>query len=525
MKSRMLLCITAVALFVVLAIPVRLAAQDHQQHKNNHKHPHYKLIDLGTFGGPQSWVFGWNEVPGTMSEAGAVVGGADTSASNPNYPNFNPWMGLPFMLYPLNSDPFVEHAFQSNNGTLVDLGTLPGGYNSFAQWTSANGTVVGASENGVIDSLTGWPEARAVLWEDGQPNDLGTFGGNESGAGAVNNRSQVVGFATNTVPDNFLGFLTQQRAALWQKGTVRDLGTVGTGTDAIATNINEHGQVAGATFTNTIIDPNTLIPNQDPFFWQDDGNGMQDIGTLGGGLGFPNEINNRGQVVGQSNLAGDAIAHGFLWEKGVLTDLRTLGGSGSTAHWINDAGDIVGGASTPNDQAFHATLWRHIDLKITDLGALAGRPCSLAHNINSEGQIVGYSDNCNDAQKHAFLWEDGGPIVDLNTLVPPGSSLELLIATTINERGEIGGQGVTSNGDNHAFLLIPCDDNHNDAEGCENDAASTAAAARVSPVPSMQSSTTANQSNPGFRSAFNPMLRAFGRRLMPSRGLGAQPTK
>jgi uncharacterized membrane protein len=74
---------------------------------------------------------------------------------------------------------------------------------------------------------------------------------------------------------------------------------LGTGTDAIAYLVNEHGQVAGAAYTNTIIDPNTGIPNQDPFFWVNDGKGMQDMGTFGGGLGFANTINNRGQVVGQ----------------------------------------------------------------------------------------------------------------------------------------------------------------------------------------------------------------------------------
>jgi hypothetical protein len=54
MKSRTLTCITVVTLFAALAVPVGLAAQDNQDHNNNSKHHHYKLIDMGTFGGPAS---------------------------------------------------------------------------------------------------------------------------------------------------------------------------------------------------------------------------------------------------------------------------------------------------------------------------------------------------------------------------------------------------------------------------------------------------------------------------------------
>ena len=49
MKSKTLTCITAITLFAALALPARLAAQEHHE-----EHLHYKLIDLGTLGGPHS---------------------------------------------------------------------------------------------------------------------------------------------------------------------------------------------------------------------------------------------------------------------------------------------------------------------------------------------------------------------------------------------------------------------------------------------------------------------------------------
>ena len=58
MKSRTLTCITATTLFAALAVPVGLAAQGQQQNKlqQNKQQPRYKLVDLGTFGGPASYL-------------------------------------------------------------------------------------------------------------------------------------------------------------------------------------------------------------------------------------------------------------------------------------------------------------------------------------------------------------------------------------------------------------------------------------------------------------------------------------
>jgi len=181
---------------------------------------------------------------------------------------------------------------------------------------------------------------------------------------------------------------------------------------------------------------------------------MVDTGTLGGTLGYPNWLNNKGQLVGQSNLAGDDIYHPFLWQKGrKMRDLGTLGGDSGTATWINDAGEIVGGTWTKANRAFHAVLWRNG--KAHDLGVLTGYKHSLAYSINSKGQIVGcLTNDLTNGCSRGFLWENG-TMFDLNKLISAGSGLTLSMPLNINDRGEIATWAVKQAFYVHAVLLTP----------------------------------------------------------------------
>ncbi len=512
MKSRNFMAIV-VTFCTALVTPAQLPAQDNQ----GHKHHHYKLIDMGTFGGPESYIngFEYHGAGQTLNNAGTLTGWADTPELDPFGLSSNVYGNFCFNY---DGTPcHVSHAFQWQDGVKSELPGLHKGLSSATAWISANGLIAGTSQNGETDPLDAgspenFPEDRAVLWRNGKIIDLGTLpeGGYESGAQAVNSSGQVVGWALNTIPDPyfFVGFSSaiydyyqpiypyQERAFFWEDGVMQDLGTLGTGNDALATAINERGQVIGISYTSSTANQVTNIncgmgpmPTVDPFLW-DKHSGMIDLGTLGGTCGAAAWINSRGQIVGFSDLAGDQKSHTFLWSKqNGMQDLGTLGGSSSGPSMINDGGEVVGESLLPGDTQGNAFLWKNGTMY--DLGSLDG--CAAALGINARSQVVGNWGDFPNCDAGAFLSEDGGPVVDLSTLISPPTDLSLLVIG-INDRGEIAGNGDNANDIDHAILLIPCDENHPDVEGCDYSMVdATVAAQNPEPVPNATQHSTRSQ--------------------------------
>jgi probable HAF family extracellular repeat protein len=422
--------------------PLRIAAQNH----DSHHQPRYRLVDIGTFGGPDSIVFGFND--NLNKDRPLLTNCADTTQLDPDDPDTNPLF---------NGDPYIQHSYRWSSGRLTDLGTLPGGTSSCGQGINVFGSVAGFSTNGAFDPLTGAPEVEAVLWRDREIINLGTLGGNNGFAVGINDRGQIAGSANNSIPDPFAGALvpigaTQLHAFLWEDDAMRDLGTLG-GPDSAAAFLNQRGEVAGNSFTSSTPNATTGIPTIDPFLWTH--GRMLDLGTLGGTFGAPIGLNNGGQVVGASNLAGDQTAHPFLWDRGKLKDLGTLGGSYGQANGINDDDLVVGFAYVAGDSHVDAFLWENG--KMTDLG---NPGCdSSGSAINSKGQIVGTGLLAGCSDRRALLWQDGKRY-DLNDLIPSGSGFVVRVAWYINEEGVIAGEGeqkVCNDPDGcfHGFLLFP----------------------------------------------------------------------
>src|SRR6266702_7823743 len=109
MKRNPTAAVTVITLLAALALPVPLAAQ----------HTRYKLIDLGTLGGPVSTI---TEFEQWLLNDGTLTGIADTSIPDPYAPNcFDP-------------ECLVQHAFEWQDGVFADLGALPGGSSSVSNW-------------------------------------------------------------------------------------------------------------------------------------------------------------------------------------------------------------------------------------------------------------------------------------------------------------------------------------------------------------------------------------------------------
>jgi probable HAF family extracellular repeat protein len=417
MTSKILMCITAITLFVALAVPLRLqlaaqeqsARQEQSASKEQKPEPvRYTVIDLGPVGNSFSQA--------TWLNNHGLVTGFDTASDG------------------------TSHAVLWYKGVITDI-SKPGlgGPNSSAGGVNESGQVLGEADTSskdpnnenFCDDGTGL-QCLAFLWQNGVITPLPTLGGTNNGFGAINNRGEVSGFAENSTPDpecpsgvkvNGTGpQVLDFEAVIWgpKPGEIRELRPLDGDTVGIALGINDKGQAVGSSGTcaNTYFPPFAAGPHA--VLWEKDGS-VHDLGNLGGTanpavLGLGNvafAINNRGQVTGISALSDSEIGHPFLWttKKGMQ-----------------------------------------------DLGLLSGDVMGAGLDINNEGEVVGASvggdGNPLTGSPRAFLWQSG-VMSDLNALVPADTPLYLLTAFAINDRGEIAGFGVNSTMEVHAFLATP----------------------------------------------------------------------
>lgn len=401
--------LAAATLFAALAVCARLGAQDHLAPPPTH----YRVVDLGTLGGPVS-------AGNAINNIGWATGFSTESSG-------------------------VQLATLWANGAQIPLGTL-GGPSSDVAWPVKNnfGLISGTTENGVHDPLNetfscpafgllSGNSCVAFAWQRGQMVQLPGLGGNNSIGAGDNSLGQIVGWAEQSANDptcappapgatQFLQF----EATLWERDWtgqwhVRELPPFPGDPDGAATAINELGQAVG--------------------------------------------------ISGQCDVAIGAYSaiHALLWQNGHPIDLGNLGGHGwNTPGAINYRGVIAGFANGPNDVVsgqlqfrFLAFIWTK-EHGMQSLGTLPGDAMSEATDINDENQIVGvsFADFFFDNPR-AFIYENG-TMTPLNSLIGSASA-DWDISSTggINDRGEIAAQAnVISNGSvtsvAHAVLLVPC---------------------------------------------------------------------
>ena len=206
-----------------------------------------------------------------------------------------------------------------------------------------------------------------------------------------------------------------------------------------ATAVNRHGAIAGYMYDGGFVLRAAV--------WSPGGSAQ----LLSDHTAWAFAINDGGVVTGQvMTVPGSGVP--FRWEPGVgFESLPTLGGTSALGRGINNAGDVVGESYRLNSFSRVAAWWKPSEDDVVDLGTLGGSESS-ASDVNNHGQIVGWSLNAS-GQRRAFLYSNG-EMVDLNTLLEPGSGWVLLSANAINDAGQITGEGLLGD-DVRAFLLTP----------------------------------------------------------------------
>jgi probable HAF family extracellular repeat protein len=173
---------------------------------------------------------------------------------------------------------------------------------------------------------------------------------------------------------------------------------------------------------------------------------LHNLGALGGPASTARDINESGDVVGESRVDlpgpnGRSVSHAFLYAAGSMTDpWASVGiddGRSSAATAINAAGEIAGQIGQRACVLSHG--------KVLFLGSLSPGGYVVPKRINRLGEVVGGAKS-SDGSEHGFLFSREG-LMDLGTL---GGSFSQ--AHDINDSGQIAGSSQVAGGNRHAFL-------------------------------------------------------------------------
>ena len=302
----------------------------------------------------------------------------------------------------LSSDASQAFLYTGTPGAMVDLGTLGGFLSTLGLAINASGQIAGYSHaaSGAFHAFlyTGTPGVDGLMIDIG----LGTVPGASASYGlGINDSGQVVGHILRGPNNESSAFLYTGTPG--NGGVMHNLGTLG-GTESSAAAINASGQITGRAETSSDASHAFLYTGA-----PGNGGAMADLGTLPGmERSSGAAINNRGQVAGTATRGNDSRAFLYSGTPGVdgqMIDLGTLPGHRfSFARAINDRGQIAGSSSNEaffigfTHRAFLYTGTPGVDGQMIDLDAwldannpTAGANWKLweAYGLTNNGLITG----------------------------------------------------------------------------------------------------------------------------------------
>jgi probable HAF family extracellular repeat protein len=406
MKLTTLFSMAGISFLAVAALPTQLPAQGGSATSERNGGPtHFNLTDLGVVGPPPGQPF-------HLTDNGLITG--SEAVGN------------------------AEHAILQYRRLTLDIGARGlGGANSVSFGMNRWAQAVGGADTHTPDPLgedfcgfatlgfASGTRCLPFLWQNGMMRALPTLKdkngqhGNNGTANVINSYGEVTGDSENMTldptcppydPSKGQTQKLQQKPVIWRAGRVYELPVIGGDPDGDALAINDRGQVAGGTGTCAAFNLNNFIAIQ--------------------------------------------FAHAVLWDNGKPIDLGNLGGQfNNLATGINERGDVVGGSDVATDATTNGFLWTKEKHHMDPLLPVDTDILSVALAVNDKREVTGVSLQTSFLPR-AVLWHHEVPF-DLNTLIPSSSRLFLMTACSVNDSGQIVGLAVDSNGVFHGYLATP----------------------------------------------------------------------
>ena len=305
--------------------------------------------------------------------------------------------------YAINASGHVAGVWQDASGAYLAFAASPATGALILPAGSVESRASGINYSGAVAGTTQWLSgARATVWNGADVMIMGTFGGADSYATAINDAGQVTGNAADQTG--------RARAFVYTCGAMQDLGVLSGGSWSAGYSINGAGQIAGT---------GDVAAGRFRAF-RGSVSGLAPLGTLGGLSSYGMAINNAGMIAGHSQVAS-GYTHAFLHNGSSMIDLGTLGGGNSYAFGLNSAADAVGYSLLAGNLTTHAFMYRNGVM--FDLNSLLESPAGWelieAYGINDEGQITGAG--MFEGHMRAFRL-DPQPNVSVESAVPEPST-------------------------------------------------------------------------------------------------------